>query len=76
MTSIANVRSVVFPPLEFTISLAPDRSYIVREMHGRGAGQFDDLSGAILFVQDECRAHGCRPVMHFDRNLAFIRAAG
>jgi hypothetical protein len=76
MTSVANVRTVFFPPLEFTISLALDRSYTVREKHGRGGGQFADLSTAILFIQDECRAHGCRPVTHFDRSLAFIRAGG
>jgi hypothetical protein len=48
MTSIANVRTVLFPPLEFTISLALDRSYTVREKHGRDGGQFADLSTAIL----------------------------
>ena len=76
MTSVANVRTVVFPPLEFTISLACERSYIVREKHGRGGGEFSDLSSAILFVECECRAYGCPPIMHFDRSLAFIRAAG
>jgi hypothetical protein len=63
MTSIANVRTVLFPPLEFTISLALDRSYTVREKHGRGGGQFADLSTDILFIPDECQAHGCRTVI-------------
>jgi hypothetical protein len=80
MTSVANVRTIVFPPLEFTMSLAwslaCERSYIVREKHGRGGGEFSDLSSAIIFVEGECRAYGCPPIMHFDRSLAFIRAAG
>ena len=42
----------------------------------QGVVKFADLSTAILFIQDECQAHGCRPVTHFDRSLAFIRAGG
>jgi hypothetical protein len=73
MTSIANVLTVLFPPFEF--SLALDRSYAVREKHGRGGGQFADLSTAI-FIQDERQTHGSQPVTHFDRSLTFIRAGG
>ncbi len=76
MTAIANVRDVEFSPLEFTLSLDPDRSYVVREKRGRRGGVFAELSSAILFVREECRARGCAPVMKFDQNLAFIRAAG
>jgi hypothetical protein len=71
-----NVHAPVFPALEFTISLTSDGSYLVREEHGRGGAQFADLSDAILFVQDECRAQKYRPTLHFDRSLACIRAAG
>jgi hypothetical protein len=75
MPSFANVGTVILPPLEFTIGLGSGRSCIVGEKHGRGGGEFVDLSTAILLVQDECSAHGCPPKMHFDRNLPFIRAA-
>ncbi len=76
MTAVTNVRGVDFPPLEFTISLDPDRFFVVREKRGRGGGVFAELSSAILFVREECQARGCAPVMKFDQNLAFIRAAG
>jgi hypothetical protein len=76
MTSIAEVRVVDFPPLEFTISLDRDRSFVVSEKHGRTDGVFANLSSAILFVKDENRARGSKLIMRFDQNLAFIRAAG
>ncbi len=76
MTSAGNVRSVFFPPLDFTISLSTGGSFAVVEKHARGGGDFGDLSSAILFVQNECRAHGAAPIIRFDRTLAFIRAAG
>lgn len=76
MTSIAEVSVVDFPPLEFTISLGSDRSFVVSEKHGRSGGVFADLSSAILFVQHENRARGSKPFMRFDQSLAFIRAAG
>ena len=76
MTVVTNVRGVDFPPLEFTIGLDPDRSFIVREKRGRSVNIFAELSSAILFVRGECQARGCTPVMEFDQNLAFIRAAG
>jgi len=74
--AMTNVRAVDFPPLEFMISLGPDRSFVVREMRGRSGGMFDELSTAVLFVRGECQARGCAAVMKFDQNLACIRAAG
>lgn len=76
MNADINLRAVNFSPLEFMISLGADRSFVVREMRGRGSGVFAELSSAILFVRDQCRASGCATVMKFDRNLACIRAAG
>jgi hypothetical protein len=74
--AMTNVRAVDFPPLEFVISLGPDRSFVVREMRGRSSGAFDELSDAVLFVRGECQACGCAVGMKFDQNLACIRAAG
>ena len=76
MTTVANVRGVDTPPLEFTISLDPDRSFVVREKRGRSGGVFAELSSAILFVREQCQAWGCASVMKFDQSLACIRAAG
>jgi hypothetical protein len=75
MNAQTNLRAVDFPPLEFMISLDPDGFFAVREKHGRSGGVFAELSSAILFVREECRARGCATVMKFDRNLACIRAA-
>jgi hypothetical protein len=74
--AMPNVRAVDFPPLEFVISLGPDRSFVVSEMRGRSGGVFDELSDAVLFVRVECQARGCAVAMKFDQNLACIRAAG
>jgi predicted nucleotidyltransferase len=74
--AMTNVRAVDFPPLEFLISLGPYRSFVVRERRGRSGGVFDELSDAVLFVRDECRARSCAVAMKFDQNLACIRAAG
>ena len=76
MTAMTNLRAVDFPPLEFMISLGPDRSFVAREMRGRGGGAFAELSSVILFVRAECQARGCKPVIKFDQNLACVRAAG
>lgn len=71
-----NLRAGAPSALEFVISLHPDRSFVVWEKHGRSGGVFAELSGAILYVREECHAHGCAMVMKFDQNLACIRAAG
>jgi hypothetical protein len=76
MTAMTNVCAVDFSPLEFMISLGPDRSFVVREMRGRGGGVFDELSSVILFVRGECQTRGCKPVIKFDQSLACLRAAG
>jgi hypothetical protein len=76
MTAMTNVRAGDFPTLEFMISLGSDRSFVVREMRGRGDGVFSELSSLILFVRGECQARGCKPVIKFDQNLACLRAAG
>ncbi len=74
--AMTNVRVVDFPPLEFVISLGPERSFVVREMRGRSGGVFDELSDAVLFVRGQCQARGCAVVLKFDQSLACIRAAG
>jgi len=71
-----NICVVDFLTPEFMISLAPDLSYVVREMRGKSGGVFDALSTAVLFVRGECQARGCAVVIKFDQNLACIRAAG
>jgi len=76
MNGETNRRVVDFPPLEFLISLDPERFFVVREKHGRSSGVFDELSSAILFVRDECQARGSATVIKFDQNLACLRAAG
>jgi hypothetical protein len=76
MNANANPGVGDFSPLEFMISLDPDRSFVVREMRGRIDGAFAELSSAILFVREVCLARGCASVMKFDQSLACIRAAG
>lgn len=76
MSANAELRVVDFSPLEFIISLDPDRSFVVREKGGRSDGTFAELSSAILFVREVCQALGCAAVMKFDQSLACIRAAG
>ncbi len=76
MTAMTKTGAGDLPPPEFTISIDPDRSFVVRDKRGRSGGVFAELSSAILFVREQCRAHGCAPLMKFDQNLAFIRAAG
>jgi hypothetical protein len=71
----SKLRAVDFPPLEFTISLDPNRSFLVCEKRGRSSGVFAELSSAILFVREECEARGCAILLKFDQNLACIRAA-
>lgn len=75
MNADTNLHAVDFPPLEFIISLDPNRSFVVHEKRGRCGGVFDELSSAILFVREQCQARGCATVMKFDRTLACIRAA-
>jgi hypothetical protein len=60
MNGETNRRVVDFPPLEFLISLDPERFFVVREKHGRSSGVFDELSSAIQFVRDECQAVDAR----------------
>ena len=76
MNAIKNARAVDFPPLEFVISLDPDRSFVVREKRGRISAVFDELSSAILFVREVCQARGRATAIKFDQNLACLRAAG
>jgi hypothetical protein len=76
MTAMTNLRAVDFQPLEFMISLGPDRSFVLREMRGRASGVFAELSSVILFVRGVCQARGCTPVIKFDQSLACVRAAG
>ena len=76
MNAITNPRAVDFPPLEFVISLDPDRSFVVREKRGRISAVFDELSSAILFVREVCQARGRATTIKFDQNLACLRAAG
>ncbi len=76
MTPISIVRAVEPAPLEFTISLDPDRCYAVREKRGRGDGVFSELSSALLFIRESRPAGERAPVIKFDQSLAMIRAAG